>query len=88
MGVHLTVSPIWNFDPVHPPDRRYSVLVYLNEKEPFCRAYGPTEDIARLRAALICMAVNKTKPVDEEGLTVGEVHEDRELRAGSDAATD
>lgn len=78
MGIHLTSSPIWNFDPILPPDRRYSVLVYLNEKEPFCRAFGPTENIARLRAALICMAVNKTKPADEVGITQGKVEHGQE----------
>lgn len=62
---------MWSTDKARNSDTRYSVVVYMNDTEYFCRAYGPTEHIARLRAALICMAVNKTKPADEVGLTEG-----------------
>jgi hypothetical protein len=88
MGFQLKRSPMFHHNGASHPDKRYSVTIYLRDAY-FAEAYGPTEDIARLRAALICMAVNKTKPVEEEGLNQGKVHEDGELRnAGADAAGD
>lgn len=71
MGFRLTTSPMFFHDTRTDKSQPYSVTVYLNETVYFCRAFGATADIARLRAELICVAVNKLKPVDEIGLTRG-----------------
>lgn len=75
MGFVLTRSPATLFDPNRTPDRRYAVNVFMDTTAIFATAWGETEDIARLRAGIICAAVNKMKPVDEVGLKQGIVRD-------------
>jgi hypothetical protein len=78
VGFKLSTSPATLFDPKRTTDRRYAVNVFMDTTAIFATAWGETEDIARLRAGVICAAVNKLKPVDEVGLTQGNTR-DQEL---------
>lgn len=74
MGFQLSRSSATLYDSRKPYKLRFTVNIMLDGTEIFATAYGESEDVARLRAAVICAAVNKMKPVDELGLTQGKTN--------------
>lgn len=74
MSLEVTASPLIVHDPKQKADRAFSVLLTYEDSNvsgPFAYAVGRTAQEAALRAALIQMAVNKTRPAPEFGYIEG-----------------
>lgn len=73
----LFSSPLLRVDGTKPEWQKYAMNVYYHHGEPhdleaiedaklWCTVYGPTEQITRMRAELICRGVNKMQPPARE----------------------
>jgi len=70
VGFRIEASPLAhiNMRPGRGEDERCVVYIYFGDPEDgqrFGAAYGPTDTIARMRAELICMAVNDRPALQE-----------------------
>lgn len=72
MGFRVERSPLAHRNPGRPPEQLYHVHIYLLGPDddmltthPAGTVFGPTDTIARLRAELICRAVNERPALQE-----------------------